>query len=62
MLIGNKQDLVQDNPDLRKVTEIEAQSFADKFKLLYSETSAKTGHNVKEAFEFLVESNNGVLV
>ncbi len=56
MLVGNKQDLVQDDPSLRKVSKQDAEAFAKKYGLLYSETSAKTGFNVKEAFERLVES------
>lgn len=57
-LIGNKYDLVKDNPDDRQVTEKEAEDFAKKCGLQYIETSAKTGHNVKEAFETLIESKN----
>ena len=56
MVIGNKYDLVQDNDDKRKVTRKEAEDFAKKCGLMYSETSAKTGHNVKEAFEDFIES------
>jgi Ras family. len=56
MLIGNKADLVEEDPSLRKVTIEEATDFARKYNLLFMETSAKTGHNVKEAFESLVES------
>jgi GTPase SAR1 family protein len=56
MLVGNKVDLVQESPESRKISESEAKSFAEKNNLLYSETSAKNGFNVKEAFENLVES------
>lgn len=55
MLIGNKYDLVLENPAQRAVSEEEAINFATVNGLLYNETSAKTGHNVKEAFESLVE-------
>ena len=57
MLIGNKYDLVLENPSARKVSIEEATDFVNKYDLLYMETSAKTGYNVKEAFETLVESN-----
>ena len=56
MAIGNKYDLVKDNPDDRQVTTAEAEDFARKVGILYNETSAKTGYNVKEAFESLIES------
>lgn len=56
LLIGNKKDLVQETPSSRQVTESEAKEFAAKYKLYYRETSAKTGDNVKESFEYLVES------
>jgi GTPase SAR1 family protein len=58
MLIGNKYDLVLENPSARKVSIEEATDFVNKYDLLYMETSAKTGYNVKEAFETLVESKN----
>jgi hypothetical protein len=56
MLIGNKSDLVEEDPTARKVSIEEATEFAKKYNLLFMETSAKTGNNVKEAFESLVES------
>ena len=56
MAIGNKYDLVKDNPDDRQVATAEAEDFARKCNMLYNETSAKTGYNVKEAFETLIES------
>lgn len=62
MLVGNKQDLVQENPSLRKVSREDAEAYAKKYGLLYSETSAKTGYNVKEAFERLVESNWNLII
>jgi len=56
MLVGNKYDLTIENNGSRAVSEQDAQKFATENGLLYSETSAKTGYNVKEAFEALVES------
>jgi small GTP-binding protein len=45
-LIGNKLDLA----DQRKVTSIEAESFAQLHQLSYFETSALGGDNIQEAF------------
>ncbi|KAL2716937.1 ras-related protein Rab-14 isoform X2 [Vespula squamosa] len=45
-LIGNKSDL----EDQRDVTYEEAKQFADENGLMFVEASAKTGHNVEEAF------------
>lgn len=49
-LVGNKVDLVDDDADLRKVTEEEGKSLADEEGLLWFETLAKTGKNVTEVF------------
>ena len=51
ILIGNKLDLKDD----RKVTEEEGKKFAKKKGMLFFETSAKTGKNVKEVFKKSVE-------
>merc|ERR1712217_633708 len=45
MLIGNKTDL-----DRREVSYEEGAQFARDNGLIFCETSAKTGHNVEEAF------------
>ncbi|MNE83162.1 Ras family protein [compost metagenome] len=45
-LAGNKQDL----DDRRKVDTAEAQAYADENGILFTETSAKTAHNVAEVF------------
>ncbi len=55
MLVGNKYDLVEHNTSMRAVSLDEATKFADKANLMYAETSGKTGYNVKEAFEGLIE-------
>jgi len=55
MLIGNKKDLVDADPRKRQVTEESAKKLAEKHHLLYEETSAKTGVNVIQAFESLIE-------
>ena len=46
LLIGNKDDLKAE----REVSTQEAQDFADKNNLIFFETSAKTAHNVEQAF------------
>jgi small GTP-binding protein len=46
MLVGNKVDLVEQ----RQVTTAAGQEKADGEKIFFMETSAKTGHNVKELF------------
>jgi GTPase SAR1 family protein len=56
MLIGNKIDLVQEKPSDRKIKLEEVNAFCKKYNLLYSETSAKNGDNIKESFDELIES------
>ena len=51
MLAGNKMDIA----DQRKVSNEEAMTFAKDKKLLYLETSAKTGVSVPDLFEGLVQ-------
>jgi Ras-related protein Rab-2A len=46
LLLGNKDDLRAE----REVSTEEGQEFANKFGLIFFETSAKTGHNIEEAF------------
>lgn len=41
MLIGNKSDIVEENPSKRAVSIEEAKDFASKYNLLFIETSAK---------------------
>lgn len=50
MLVGNKCDLPNEE---RQVTHEEAQSFADKHKLRYMETSALENRNVQEVFRLI---------
>ena len=49
ILIGNKCD----KPE-REITEEEGKILADEFNINFFETSAKTGYNVNEAFDFLI--------
>mmetsp|Transcript_3197 Transcript_3197/g.7665 ORF Transcript_3197/g.7665 Transcript_3197/m.7665 type:complete len:218 (+) Transcript_3197:117-770(+) len=46
-LVGNKCDLTSE----RKVTEEEGRKQAEELGVLFAETSAKIGHNVKELFQ-----------
>jgi GTPase SAR1 family protein len=57
MLIGNKIDLLEEDPARRQIPIPEIQKFTTANKLLYEETSAKNGVNVKESFELLIEGN-----
>ena len=51
ILVGNKYDL----NSLREVSVEEGKKFADEFNMPFFETSAKTGYNVNEIFDFLVK-------
>ena len=51
MLVGNKLDLVEEDPSLRKVTRQEAEYLCkDHTNMHYIETSAMTAVNVNSAF------------
>ncbi|CAD8191592.1 unnamed protein product [Paramecium pentaurelia] len=54
-LIGNKTDLVERQPNSRKVTREEGQQFAIKNQLYFEETSAYRGTNIVQCFEKLIE-------
>ena len=56
MLVGNKSDLVQENPSLRAVTFENAQGLASSNGMLYTEVSAVTAAGVNEAFEALLNA------
>ena len=55
-LIGNKIDLLDDDPDERKVAKEEAEKLAEEENLLFFETSAKTAININEVFLKIGES------
>ena len=56
MLVGNKIDLCDRNPEARKVTKEAGEKFAKDHGLLFEETSAITVVKVKEAFEDLLQN------
>ena len=55
MLVGNKIDLCDRNPEARKITRETGEKFAKDNGLLFEETSAITVVKVKEAFEGLLQ-------
>lgn len=55
ILIGNKLDLIKKDPTQRQVPTEKAHEFAVANHLLYTEASAVTNINVKEAFETLIK-------
>ena len=54
ILVGNKVDLVENSPSLRKVQSDTAKRFAESNNLFFEETSAATAIKVKEVFERLL--------
>ena len=52
LLVGNKVDL----EDAREVPSTEGKNIANCYNALFIETSAKSGNNVKEAFELLIRT------
>ena len=55
MVIGNKLDLVEKDPATRSTSNEIVKSFCTLNNLIYYESSAKIGYNVKESFEDLIE-------
>ena len=56
VLVGNKTDL----GDKREVTTEEAEKKASEFNIMFIETSAKAGHNVKPLFKKIAQSLPGM--
>lgn len=57
MLVGNKIDIINENQSLRKIDERDVIRICEEHNMLYEETSAKEGTNVKNCFERLIKSN-----
>ena len=55
LLAGNKTDLVRQNPDARRVSTYEAQTWAQQQGMLFRETSAVEDSNVGESFMDLLK-------
>ena len=55
MLVGNKLDICQRDPQERQVSTGRAEEFARMHNLLFIETSAFTDTNVRDSFEQLVQ-------
>mmetsp|Transcript_28489 Transcript_28489/g.32944 ORF Transcript_28489/g.32944 Transcript_28489/m.32944 type:complete len:224 (+) Transcript_28489:53-724(+) len=55
MLVGNKVDLSDSNPNMRKVKYEDAAKFAASNGILFCETSAVSAQNVSDAFEDLLQ-------
>ncbi|EAX86289.1 small GTP-binding protein, putative [Trichomonas vaginalis G3] len=55
LLIGNKVDICEANPEKRQVTRQEAEDFAKQHNMKYFETSAKTGVQINEAINACVD-------
>ena len=60
VLIGNKVDLCEEDPEARKVPLDLAKSFALENDMEYFEVSAKTGQQVEESFLKLTTKINGL--
>ena len=55
LLLANKWDLIEDNPNSREVTDDEVDQFCNENNFLgWFITSAKTGLNVKQAFDSMI--------
>jgi small GTP-binding protein len=57
ILVGNKLDMVEENPSKRAVTLEEAKAYADEIGADIIEASAKTSQGVADAFERVVRSS-----
>ena len=54
-LVGNKSDILDNNPNKREVDFDEGKSFAMKYNMIFFETSAKNSFNVDNCFEELLQ-------
>lgn len=55
ILVGNKIDLCEKNPQMRKISKEQGANYAHEQKLLFEETSAITDQNITEVFEHLLQ-------
>jgi len=55
-LVGNKLDLIENNERKREVNKFEAKAFAEKYNMLFYETSAFNGKNINDIFEELLQN------
>ncbi|EZG87065.1 small GTPase family Rab subfamily protein [Gregarina niphandrodes] len=55
LLVGNQVDLAEGSPEDRQVSTEEAAEWAKKSGLMFLETSAVTGYNVKKMFELILQ-------
>ena len=54
-LVGNKYDLVQDNPELRQISLEEIKQIKNEYNLKYIETSALANMSVDDAFLSIIK-------
>lgn len=55
IIVGNKCDVDEVEPSTREVSYEEGRRYAESRGFRFFETSAKTGKNIKEAFEYIFE-------
>ena len=55
ILIGNKSDLCETEPNKRSLNKEDAERFACDNKMLFMESSAEACNNVRESFEVLLQ-------
>jgi GTPase SAR1 family protein len=55
ILVGNKIDLCENDPSMRKVPKAEAEKFSNENGVLFVESSAEACNNVRESFEVLLQ-------
>ena len=53
VIIGTKYDLVEDNPEMRQVSILEASQFSESLNATFFETSARTNINVEKVFDHI---------
>lgn len=56
MIVGNKIDIIEEDPDKRCVPLDEVKQFCRRKNVLYYEVSAKSGFGIKECVEQLINN------